>query len=104
MVDPYLNNYTVSTVLFHKYGGENVGVTNCMSHFSMFIPTKANVKLYNGNTLHAQVIGMISCNFPNCLIIYPVVTVYYLPGHPSNTIPLGLVPAQDGPFSTRALI
>ena len=30
------NIYTVSTVLFHKYGGENVVVTNCMSHFSMF--------------------------------------------------------------------
>ena len=42
--------YTVSTVMFHKYVGANVSVTNCMSHFSMFIPTKTNVKLMNVNT------------------------------------------------------
>ena len=28
------------------------------------------------------------CQFPNCPIIYPVVTVYYCPGHLSNTISL----------------
>ena len=42
--------YTISTVLFHKYGRENVAVTNCMSHFSMFFLTKATVKLTNGKT------------------------------------------------------
>ena len=37
--------YTVYTVLFHKDEGANVAFTNCMSHFSMFFPTKATVKL-----------------------------------------------------------
>ena len=57
-----------------------------MSHFSMFVPTKATVKLANVNTGHAQVVGIILCCFPNCPIIYTVGTVYYFPGHPSNTI------------------
>ena len=70
MVAPYSKNYTVSTVLFHKYGGSNVGVTICMSYFSVFVTTKANVKLANGNTLYAQSIGIILCCFPNCTIIY----------------------------------
>ena len=52
----------------------------------MFVPTKATVKLANGNTGHAQGIGIILCRFPNCSIIYQVGTVYYCPGHPSNTI------------------
>ena len=81
--------YTVYTVLFHKYGGANAAVKNCMSHFSMFFPTKATVKLANGNTGHAQGIGIILCCFNNCSIIYPFVTVYYFPGHPYNTIPSG---------------
>ena len=72
-------------MLFHKDGGENIAVTNCMSHFSMFVPTKATVKLANGNTVHAQGIEIILYSFPNCLIIYPVGPVYYCPGHPSNT-------------------
>ena len=55
MVAPLSKFYTVSTVLFHKYGGSNVAVTNCMSHFSMFFPTKATVKLANGNTGNAHV-------------------------------------------------
>ena len=81
------NFYTLSTVLFHKYGGANVGVTNCMSHFSIFVPTKANFKLSNGNTVHAQVIGVISCHFLNYPVINPVVLVYYYyPGYRSNTI------------------
>ena len=50
-------------MLFHKYGGANVAVTNCMSYFSMFFPTKANVKLANGNTGHAQGIGIIYVAF-----------------------------------------
>ena len=73
-------------MFFHKDGGENFAVTNCMSQFSMFVPTKATVKLDNGNMGHAQEIGIISCCFPNCLIIYPIGPVYYCPGHPSNTI------------------
>ena len=86
MVAPPSKFYTVSTVLFHKYGVSNVAVTNCMSHFSMSVPTKATVKLANGNTGHVQIIGIILCPFPNCSIIYPVGPVYYCPGHPSNTI------------------
>ena len=81
--------YTISTLLFHKYGGANVAVTNCMSHFSMFVPTNATVKLANGNMGHAQGIGIILCCFTNCSIIHPVGTVYYCPGHPSNTISSG---------------
>ena len=81
--------YTVYTVLFHKYVGVNVAVTNCISHFSMVVPTKATVKLANGNTGHAQGIGIILCRFPNCAIIYPVGPVYYCTGHPSNTISSG---------------
>ena len=33
---------------------------------------------------HTQGIGIILFHFPNCFIIYPVVPVYYCPGHPSN--------------------
>ena len=44
----------LSTVLFHKIGIENIAVTNCMSQFFMFVPTKAGVKLANGNKEHAQ--------------------------------------------------
>ena len=46
-------------MLSHKYGGDNFAVTNCMSHFSVFVPTKANVKLDIGNTVHTQGIGII---------------------------------------------
>ena len=81
--------YTVSTVLFHKDGGANVAVTNCMSLFSMFVSTKATVKLANGNTGHAQGIGIILCRFSNCSIIYSAGPVYYCPGHPSKTISSG---------------
>ena len=77
VVAPPSKFYTVSTVLFHKDRGEIFAVTNCMSHFSLFVKTKATVKLANGNTGHAQVIGIILCYFPNCLIIYPVGPVYY---------------------------
>ena len=55
----------------------------------MFSLTKATLKLANGNTGHAQGIGIILCRFPNCSIIYPVGPVYYCPGHPSNTISSG---------------
>ena len=54
MVSPTSNIFTVSTVLFHKYRGENIGVTNFLSLFSMFIPTKAIVKLANGSPVHVQ--------------------------------------------------
>ena len=89
VVDPYSKFYTVSTVLFHKYGGANVEVTNYMSHFSMSVTTKSTVKLAIVNTVHAQGIGIILCRFPNCSVIYLVGIVYYCPGHPSNTISLG---------------
>ena len=60
-----------------------------MSHVSIFVPTKSTVKLANGNTGHAQGIGIILCCFPNCSIIYPVGPVYYCLGHPSNSISSG---------------
>ena len=91
MVAPTSKFYTVSTVLVHKYGGANAAVTNLMSHFSMLVPTKATVKLANGNTGHDQVIGIVLCRFPNFSIIYPVGPVYYCPGHPSNTISSGVL-------------
>ena len=50
-------------MLFHKDGEANVAVTNCMSHFSMFVPTKATVELANGNTGHAQGIVIIYVAF-----------------------------------------
>ena len=81
--------YIVSTVLFHKYGGANFALTNCMSHFSMFFPTKATVKLSNGNTVYDQIIVIVLCCSPNCSIIYPFGPVYYFPGHSSNTISSG---------------
>ena len=46
VVSPPSKLYTVSTALFRKHGGSNVAVTNCMSHFSMFVPTKANSHLH----------------------------------------------------------
>ena len=55
----------------------------------MFVPTKSTVKLDNGNTGHAQGIGIILCRFPKFSIIIPVGPVYYCPGHPSNTISSG---------------
>ena len=83
--------FTVSTVLFHKDGGANVAVTHCMSHFYMFVSTKATVKLANVNTGHAQGIGIILCRFTNCSVIYSVGPVYYCPGHPSKTISSGAI-------------
>ena len=76
MVAPPLKRHTLSTVLFHKDVRANISVTNCMSHFSMFVPTKATAKLANLNTRHAQGIGIISCRFINCFIIYPMGKVY----------------------------
>ena len=89
MVAPPSKFYTASTVLFHKDGGANIAVTNCMSQFSIFVPTKSTIKLDNRNTGHAQGIGVILCHFLNCSIIYPVGPVYYCPGHPYNTISSG---------------
>ena len=54
-----------------------------------FFSTKATVKLANVKTVHAQLVGIVLCHFPNCSIIYPVVTVYYFSGNLSNTISLG---------------
>ena len=61
--------YKICTVLFHEYGGANIGVANCMSQLSMFVPTKATVTLDNKNTGHAQVLGIILCCFINYSII-----------------------------------
>ena len=57
-----------------------------MSHFFMFVPTKAHVRLDNGRTGHAQVTGVILCCFPYCPIIYPSGPVYYCTGNLYNTI------------------
>ena len=83
-------------MLFYKYGGANVAVINCISQFSMFVSTKATVKLDNGNTRHAQGIGIILCRFSNYSIIYPVVPVYYFTGHLSNTISSGALKFYAG--------
>ena len=58
MFVPPSNFYTVSTVFFNKDAGSNVAAKNIMSHFYMFVPTKDTVKLANGNTGHAQGIGI----------------------------------------------
>ena len=60
----------------------------------MLVPTKANMKLANGNTRHAQGIGIVLGSFPNCPIIYTVRPVYYCPGHPlkkSDLVPSNLM-------------
>ena len=98
MVAPPSKFDTLSTVLFHKYGGENVSVKNYMSRFSMFVQTKATVKFYNGNTGHSQGTGVVLCRFPGCSIIYPVGPVYHCPGHPSNTISSGALNFYIGFF------
>ena len=67
----------------------NVAVTDCMSYFSMFVPTKATVKIANEKRGHSQEIGINLCNLSYFPIIYPVVLVYYCPGHPTNTISSG---------------
>ena len=85
-VAPPSKFYTVYTVLFHKHGGANYAVTEFISHFSMFVPTKATVKLANVKTVHTQLIGIILCYFPNYLIIYLVGPVHYFPSRPYNTI------------------
>ena len=88
VVSPSLKFYTYSNMLFHKYGGENGGFTNNMSHFFMFVPTKATVNLAIGNMGHAQVIGIFLCSFSNCTALYTLGPVYYFPDHRSNTISL----------------
>ena len=60
-----------------------------MSQFSIFSPTKATMKLANGNTENAQGTGINLCNFYYCSTVYPVGPVYYFPVHPSNTISSG---------------
>ena len=57
--------------------------------FCMFVPTKATVKLINGNTVNSQGCGILLYCFPNFFIICPVGQVYYCPCHPSNTISSG---------------
>ena len=96
VVAPPSKFYTVSNVLFHEYVGANAAVTNCMSQFSMFVPTKATVNFSNGNTGHVQGIGIILGHFTNCFIIYPVGPVYYYPGHPYNKISSGALKLYVG--------
>ena len=72
VVPPPSKFYTVYTVLFHRDIGANVAVKNFMPKISMFVPTKATVKLDNGKTGHAEGIGIILCHFIKCSIIYPV--------------------------------
>ena len=55
----------------------------------MFVSTKSNVKLDNGNTVHAQGIRIVLCRFPIFPFIDPLGPVYYYTGYPSNTISLG---------------
>ena len=86
MVAPSSEFYTVSNFLLHKDVKANFSIANCMSQFSVFLPTKTTVKLANENMVHAQVIGIIVCHFPNFPIIYPVGTFDYCPGRPSNAI------------------
>ena len=96
VVAPPWKVFTVSTMLFHKDRGANVAVKNCMSRFSMFVLTKATVKLANENTRHDQKIRIILCCFPNYSIIYTLGPVYYFPGHPYNTISSGALKFYTG--------
>ena len=64
----------------------------CITHSYMFVPTNVTVKLANGTMIHAQVIGIILCHFPNFPIIYLVGPFCYFPVHPYNTI--SLVPSN----------
>ena len=75
-------------MFFNKYGGLNIVITNWFLNFSILVPTRANINFYDGNTGHAQVIGIILCKFPNCSNIYTLGPVYYCTDHPSNTISL----------------
>ena len=90
-VSPSSKFYTIPTVLFHKDEGSKDAVKNCMSHFSMFVPTQATVKLFNVYMGHAKRIAIILCSIPNPPIIYPMVPIYYFPGHPCNTISSGAI-------------
>ena len=72
-------------MFFHKYVESNVAVTNCMSHCSIFVPTKATVKLDNGNTGRAQGIRVVI--FLSHFTYGGV--IFYCLGHFPNTISLG---------------
>ena len=89
VVASYSKFYAAYTVLSHKNVGASVAVTNCISNFSMLVPTKDNVKLANENKGNSQRIRICLCTFTNCTIIYLVWPVYYCPDHPYNTISLG---------------
>ena len=88
VIYPSSTFYIVSTIVFHKYVGSIHGVKNFMSHIYMLVPTNANMKLANGNMVHAQVIGIILCHFSNYDIIYLAVPVYWCSYHPYNNIKL----------------
>ena len=71
LISPLSKIYTVSTVLFHKDGGDIFSYKFHVKLF-MFVPTKATAKLYNGNIGHTQGVGTILCLFPIWSILYPV--------------------------------
>ena len=82
-------------MLFHKYIGSKVGVKNSCHDFQ-YSSKPSPMLLDNGNTGHAQLIRIILCCFIDFPIVYPAVTVYYWPGHPSNTISLGSLKCYVG--------
>ena len=87
MVAPPSKFYTVSNVLFCKYGGANIAVKNWMSNFICLSQTRPLWNwLVEKQDIHKE-LGFLCC-FPNCFIVYPVVTVYYCLGSPSSTISL----------------
>ena len=47
MVAPSSKVRTVSSVFKYRYGVANVGVTNCLSHFSIFVPNQAIEEKWN---------------------------------------------------------
>ena len=55
---PLLQNFIQYLLYCFVTMEEHFLVTNFKSHFSMFVPTKATVKLANGNTGHVQEIGI----------------------------------------------
>ena len=63
---PSLKSYTVSTMLFQKYGGENIGVANYLSGFLLLLLDRVNIKLNDGNMGHIQGIGIILSQYSNC--------------------------------------
>ena len=82
-------------MLFHKGVGENIGVTNFVSKFSMFVLTRDNVKLADDNMANDQVIDITLCQFPNCTDLYPMgpfLTVQVILQKKYHQVPLNVMP------------